>query len=227
MNCIQYRRSKLADARRSTPEALQHARGCPACMTFSRGADAFEQRLEAALLVPPPAGLAERVLRAHAVRARRSAWRFALAATILLVLGVFARLFLVSDAGLAWAVAEHVLAEPEVLAANQPVAPEQLALAFARVGGSVNGTLLDVRYHGRCNLAGGTGEHLVVDTPLGKATVILLPRASVVDTVRLARAGLITQIKPAGHGGYAISAQTDEVVELVEDLVQKSVSWDS
>ena len=73
MNCLEFRREKLANPRRPSEQAQAHAQVCPGCAAFARGVDEEEAQIERALSVPVPEGLSERVLlRPQGVK--RPAW---------------------------------------------------------------------------------------------------------------------------------------------------------
>jgi hypothetical protein len=52
VNCLEFRRGKLADPHRLSSEAQSHAEGCTPCSAFAREVDESEQALERALLAP-------------------------------------------------------------------------------------------------------------------------------------------------------------------------------
>src|SRR3972149_2788040 len=109
MNCLEFHRQKLADPRRLSGAAPAHPGDCPGCLACARSVDECERDLERALTTPVPEGLAERVI----LRQRgegRPAWRaWALAAGIVVAVGVgyvigssphpFARLAIAHAAG--------------------------------------------------------------------------------------------------------------------------------
>ena len=61
-NCLEFRREKLADPRHLSPDALAHLNECAACRGFAAEINENEARLAAALAVPVPEGLAERIV---------------------------------------------------------------------------------------------------------------------------------------------------------------------
>lgn len=74
MNCLEFRRDKLADPRQGSPEALAHLRECAACRGFARAVIEIEVRIAATLSVPVPEGLAERIILRRKTGARFSLW---------------------------------------------------------------------------------------------------------------------------------------------------------
>jgi hypothetical protein len=57
MNCLEFRREKLADPRRLSREALAHMGDCAACRGFAIEVNENEERIATALEVPVPEGL--------------------------------------------------------------------------------------------------------------------------------------------------------------------------
>ena len=88
MNCLEFRREKLADPRRLSEAAHSHAQECANCALFARSVDDEDAEMLRALSVPVPDGLADRVL-LRPKGAHRRAWRaWALAAGVFLGIGL-------------------------------------------------------------------------------------------------------------------------------------------
>ena len=116
MNCLEFRREKLADPRRLSPEAQTHPTGCPACAAFAREADETERELDRALLTPVPEGLADRII--FQSENPRPAWRaWALAASVVLAVALGFSGWNSKNASDQYArlAIEHVVMEPESL----------------------------------------------------------------------------------------------------------------
>jgi hypothetical protein len=194
LDCATCREMKLADPRASDPAVLEHLRRCPPCALFSSRIDAFEERLCATAEVPVPDGLAERVLlrRPRGGRLRRwyercldalggggrSAWfgpalggLTAGAALGIAVLVAYERRS--EPDPLARSIIAHVLSEPEVLQQNDRVPRARVIDTLARYGGRLEGPL-EVRFLGQCFIEGKMVDHLLVETPEGLATLILV-----------------------------------------------------
>lgn len=233
MNCLEFRRWALADPVHPGPEALEHEAACPDCAHFYLALRQQEEALYQALTVPVPEGLADRILLKR--RPRRFSdfrdirlWAPALAATLVLVLGL--SLLLpprgISPESLAAGVIAHVRHEPETLVAEQGVTLVKLAHAFARSGGDLLALPAEVSYAGRCPLpGGGHGEHIVMKTPQGKVTLILMPGKPLAAALRLFKDGLNVSVLPAGEGSLALVAETDAQVREAEAAIQRTVRW--
>lgn len=236
MNCLEFRRLTLADPHHPGPAALDHEAACPACARFYLDLRQQEEALYQALSITVPDGLADRILLGAQPRflARFTpvgVWLPALAATLVLALGLTFMLPRgMSPETLAAGVIDHVIHEPEVLAADEPIPQVKLARAFERGGGEFlrepGEAGIQASYAGRCPLpGGGTGEHIVLKTPQGKVTLILMPGKPVTDALRLFKAGLAVSVLPAGEGSLALVAESDALVRGTEANLQSMVRW--
>jgi hypothetical protein len=137
-----------------------------------------------------------------------TARRWALAASVLLV-GVLAASFFALQPrdALASAVVDHLSKEPDSWSKIQPIPRSALELVLAR-----SGVRLDqvesgsVVYANSCFLRGRHMPHLVVSTPTGPVTVIVLRGESVPERVEFEEgryAGVLLPV-PGGGGGIAV-----------------------
>lgn len=137
-----------------------------------------------------------------------TARRWALAASVLLV-GVLAASFFALQPrdALASAVVAHLSEEPDSWAKTQPIPRSALELVLAR-----SGVRLDqvesgsVVYANSCFLRGRQMPHLVVSTPTGPVTVIVLRGEAVPERVEFEEgryAGVLLPV-PGGGGGIAV-----------------------
>lgn len=81
-------------------------------------------------------------------------------------------------------------------------------------------------YANRCPLpGGGTGEHLVFDTPHGKLTLILMPAKRITHPVRLDKDGLTVSLMPAGEGSLALVSDNREQIGEAENWAKENLRW--
>src|SRR5215831_7120260 len=178
MNCLEFRREKLADPRGLSSDARSHAAGCPTCAAFAREVDETEQDIDRALKTPVPDGLAERII-FHSKRPR-PAWRaWALAASLVAALAVG---FFVgtsrqpTDTDLYARLAiEHVVMEPESFSIVSAVDTQAFQAAVQTFGADMRELPGKIRYVRLCPVEDGYGWHVVFETPQGLATLILVP----------------------------------------------------
>jgi hypothetical protein len=204
MNCIEFRRAVLADPRRLGAEAARHGEQCGACRDFyARGVEA-EARLAAALRVPVPEGLRARLLDRTAAARRASRW-LALAAS--LVLAVAIGLFVGSQRPdpLALAAIDFVVFdEAQAVADAKPTDWKELIRVTGEMGVSLPEQLGEMYYICVYPFVAGPAHHLLVKTPHGKVTLLLIPDRPVASRLAGSAYGLKAVILPAAKGGSVL-----------------------
>lgn len=226
MNCIEFRRLALADPHHPPPQALDHIQECAGCRDFIASAARTDTALAARIgRTPLPDGLADRVLlHVHGTQGLRTR-PWAIAASVLLVLAAaLAFTFAPDDAGLERAALAHVEEEPYNLTAQQNVSLQAVDDALATVGARRHGDIGVVTYLGTCPLPGGEGKHLVVTSPHGRFSLILMPAQ--IANRKVAEQGSHSAIaKPAARGTYAIVAGTTPHIYQIEKMLDQNISW--
>jgi hypothetical protein len=114
MNCLEFRREKLADPRRLSARGGGAPDDCAACRGFAAEINENEARLAAVLDVPVPEGLAERIVLRRKTGTRFSPRLGMLAASVVLTFAF--GILQWKDAGsqdYARLAIEHVMHEPE------------------------------------------------------------------------------------------------------------------
>lgn len=218
MNCIDFRREALAQPLRLAPAAEEHAGGCSACRAFLERQRELDAELYDALRVPVPDGLSDRVLVAQGIRQRKRPWLWALAASVMLAIGIgIAARPLLSGRELAGEALAHVTEEPQSFRISNRHAPDLLAVELAAQGVRLASALGEVTYAQLCPMAAGKARHLVVATAQGPVTLLLLPG----DTARRRRVlmqadGMTAIALPASKGSIAIVASNPEQALAVE-----------
>ena len=228
MDCLTFRRLKLAVPQAASAAQLQHERTCAACAAFARQIDAFERDLHDVATVPVPDGLAEQII----LSLQKPRWLdrsyLALAATVVLAVVASFTFYLAPDRNeVAEAFAAHVASEPEVLRERGSIEPAKLVAAFSRYGGSLAGPVGEVRHLGLCPILGVMAYHIVVQTEYGPATLILLPQTRASTARPLVREGFAVVVLPLQRGSLGILADTPERASKVESLIQSRVRWQS
>lgn len=226
MNCLEFRREKLADPRRLSGEAQTHVRECVACAGFAREIDETETRLADAFSVRVPEGLADRILLARH-RAWRTQWTsWALAAGLVMALAVVWNQVQVSPAErYARGAIEHVLMEPQFLTEVQAGAPAALQTAVEEFGGKMREPIARVRLVKVCPAGDGRARHIVLETPEGLATVILVPDKRVASAATAKANGMSALVQPTPRGHYVIVAGSQAATASVDRLLRNRVEW--
>lgn len=227
MNCVEARRALGAEPARRTPELEAHLRGCAECARYAAEVAAQDASIRRALAVPvPPAG---RQLWADAAAPRpRPRW-LALAAG-LAGAGVLAGVLWILQPreALATAVVGHMVYEPQAWAATHvPVPPEALGYVLGRSGIALAPDAPLVSYASSCFFRGWYVPHLVVQTPAGPVTVMVLRHEHVERPTPIDEGGYRGVIVPAGRGAFAVlapaavdAASLDEVIARVAAAVR-------
>lgn len=219
MNCLEFRRSALADPRRLGGEAAEHAAQCPPCEEFLAHALEAETRLAATLRVPVPEGLRARLLDRIAA-ARRPRW-FALAASLLAALALALALAWPRNDALALAGIDFVVfEEAQSIADATPTDMRVLARVARDMGVSLPEQLGEIHYVCVYPFVAGAAHHLLVKSPLGKVTLLLIPdRTAAVRAVGAAY-GLEAAVLPARAGSIVIIGESGRSIGRVETLLK-------
>lgn len=228
MNCLEFRRLKLADPRRLPEDALAHANDCAGCLAFARSVDESEAALERTLAVAVPEGLADRILLRQGGERRVSRRSFALAATVLLAAAaggiVIARRDKDSSHEARIAI-EHVLEEPQSLTSFYNADPERLATIVREFGGTLREPLGRLRYIKLCPVEQGSGWHIVFEAPQGLATLILVPGRPIGAAATASLGGFTARVEPVRAGYYALVTDSAASTTAVSKLIKQRVHW--
>ncbi len=228
MNCLEFRREKLADPRRLTAEAQAHLSDCAACRGFAAEVDENEARLAEVLDVPVPEGLAERIVLRRKTQTRFSPRLGMLAASLVLTFAFgFQQWRDFSSQDYAKLAIEHVMHEPESFTTVRSADPELFRRVMHTFGGEMQASLGKVRYMKLCPVPEGTGWHIVFETEDGKlATLILIPAKRMkADSEQAQVGGWNAVARPGGQGFYAVITDSPDNLAKVDELVRQKVRW--
>lgn len=240
MDCANYRRSVLADPRDENPQLRAHSESCPDCREYTLRLLRFEGRLERALRVTAaPAGPAtvvplRRPEALDSVRRRRRRGWLAMAASVLIAIVVAGGLWLGSSGpSLAADVVAHMAEEPEAWARTDiPVPAPDLARVLQNTHMRLKPDAVMVSYAASCLFRGHRVPHLVVQTSMGPATVMVLVHESVGKAVPFDEEGYRGVIVPVpGHGSLAVLVHDQQgdlsAVREIAARVQGAIVWTS
>lgn len=226
MNCLDFRRQKLADPRRLSDEARSHVASCAACAAYAAEVDETERALDRAFDVGVPEGLADRML-FESARPRRP-WRlWALAASVALVVAV--SLFSFDSAKdrnrYARLAIEHVVMEPESLSSLRNADAQAFRKVVAQFGGTVKEMPGTIRYIRLCPMEDGMGWHVVLDTPQGLVTLLLVPGKPLRKAQSASAEGWSAVAQPAARGYYAVVTGSASASAYAVRMLDECIDW--
>jgi hypothetical protein len=204
-----------ADPRTLPAEIAAHVEGCEACRRFRDEMLMLDGKVHAALELP-----LERFR-----QPLRPARRYALAASVVLALLVAGGLWVFRPStALAGEVVRHVEEEADSWNSHQSLPPEDVA-AILRKAGVQFDSPLPVVYGYPCPFRGHRVAHLVVQTPNGTMTVMLIPHERVMRRTGIEQDGMQGVLLPAGRGSVALLTRNGEISDALAEQIVSRVRW--
>jgi hypothetical protein len=246
MNHSEARLQIGADPSAIPPELAEHLAGCPECSQFQREMAVLDGQIRLAFELGPLGAIAaERAIAADAdselqtlasvssisdaSRARRpkrtSVWSgWALAASVA-VASMLAVWLLRPTDSLAHDVVTHVEYESGSWSSHEQISPADVKEALAKAGAELDMSSDKIMYAHSCPFHGHIVPHLVVTTPSGPVTVMVLPDEHVKKRMSFHEDGMSGVITPAPHGSLAVLMQGNENIDTAADEVVRSIHW--
>ena len=215
-------------------EQEAHLERCARCAEFAQSVAHDEAAIEQAMLVPVPEGLAARVLLRHGIRGPNRWSTLALAASLLVAVGVAFYFHEAPGPGdeivsaqrsganqRAVAAISYVLdREPQLLTENRAGDPKVMHAALSKLGLSLPANIGSVRYLGNSVLPDGSrGEHVVLQTPYGHVTLILMPDQFLASRVAVSDRNRQAIVAPRRDGCYILIADSSQTLKRVEAML--------
>lgn len=224
----QYRRALLTDPRGETPEVSEHRASCAECRAFGERLQRFESRVERALRIDASRSAQVLPFKRAAAPARR--W-YALAASVAAAFFVAGLVWLaVPRSSLAADVVAHMAGEPDAWNTREPVPDAELAAVLSNTHMQLSPGAGGVSYASSCTFHGHHVPHLVVQTPQGPVTVMVLVHEPVAKPQPFDENGYRGTIVPLpGHGSLAVLARGAQIpardVEGIAARVREAIVW--
>ena len=233
MNHEQYRRAVLANPRSTDPELEAHRAGCEDCRAFTDRVLTFEHRLVRALKVGTPNSA--KVLpfgSRNSARPTHGARWLALAASVAICFVVAAGIWLTPRSSLAADVVAHMAEEPAAWKTQAALSAGELAPVLRRAHISLDPKAPSVSYANSCEFRGQVVPHLVVQSPRGPVTVMVLTHESVSKARPFEEQGYRGTILPIPqHGSIAVLMRapgtTAAEIDAVAAQVRSAIVWGS
>ena len=224
MNCLDFRRRVGAEPFAYGGEIAAHRRDCPACARHQDELQAMDGLIARALAVETARIGRAKPAEPYLQPALTNRRLFAIAASLVVGLSVgLVLLVSVPRTSVAREVMDHILHEPGTTAATAPLPPAELAGVLDPDGTRLRLDIGDVTFAARCLFDGRVVPHLVVQTPEGPVTVLMLTHRTIRKPVEIDEQGYRGLVLPAPRGSLAIVGQgipnADEVAKKVFDAV--------
>lgn len=232
MNSTEFRRRLLIDPRAPDMAAAAQARVCADAPAQLAEALAMEDRIDAALDVPIPADLAERVLAAlptetapMRVPGLRRWWPLALAASVALVGWLSLTLLRAPGAtgALIAASVEHLAHEPYALTRSDRVPDALVARMFSEAGMHIDTTGLALSYLNRCPLDRRWSVHMVMPAPEGPVTVMYVIGAADIERMDARKDMFAVRTLPFAKGALVLLAESNRDFDRIESAWHRAM----
>jgi|SRR5271167_371531 len=227
-----YRRVILANPLDTDPEIEAHCAQCEDCRAFTERVIAFEQRLVSALKVTAPARAKILSFDSRAaVGLSKGRRRLALAASVAMAF-VAAGIWLTPRSSLAADVVSHMAQEPAAWQSHATLSAGELAPVLKRANMTLNPNAASVSYANSCSFRGQVVPHLVVQSPSGPVTVMVLIHESVSKARQFDEQGYRGTILPISHhGSIAVLMKepgtTPAEIDAIAAQVRSAIVWGS
>ena len=232
MNFSEFKKLIGSDPWNREPETLRARNSAPEFETTALEAEAFEEKLQSALLVQPPTDLLDQIKGISQKPVRQRTWMpLALAASLVIAVGAV---------GIVWKqsqqwdnvesyLADHYAHDGDKLLemSTEPVSEQDVVRIMASLGASAGqplaGRIKFIRY---CPTPQGRGAHFVVSTDQGPMTIILMPHLQVNDGEMVDFDQMHAFLVNFERGSAAIIGKQSQAVEKLEGLVRDSLKTD-
>ena len=241
MNCFEFRRLIFAEPRRLLSKQKQHMEQCVACAGLAKEVEGLEAKIHEAMMVPVPEALAERLLLRQKtgrspIKLGFSFGAWALAASLILAVAVTFHLDrktaqvdgqVIAAAALGSnhpgvAAINYVLDnEPKLLLKNQSGDIAVLLAAIEKMGLKLPADGTTVRYLGKCPVPNGEGDHVVMQTPFGHVSLILVPDQLFTSSVVVADRSMLALATPtrSRNGSLILVANSLSTLKRFEAIL--------
>ncbi len=229
MNFSEFKKLIGADPLNRDSETLRARNSAPEFEDAAAEAEAFEEKLQSALLIQPPADLLDSIKTISQQPAKRRNWiPLALAASLLITVGAVTLVWKQSHQ---WEsveayVADHYSHDGSKLVAQATdiVAQEDIDKIMAKLGATAGEQLSGrIKFIKFCPTPEGRGAHMVVSTDQGPMTIIFMPETQVTDGQMLEFDQMHAMLVNLEHGSAAIIGEQGQAVENLQAMVRESL----
>lgn len=231
MNCLEFRRQLLGEPSSKLAGLAEHRLLCQPCSQFANKVQAFEVGIKEAAHLQVPETLASRILlRQRLAQRRQSFWRrgvWAIAATVILTVGITLRVFMTPELGLEASVFAHVENETNHLHAHNNVSLAEANQKMQKYGVQLSHAVATMNFASPCPMRKGKGFHLVLQGESGPVTVLIMPNDHIDSRVATTDQRYQAVILPTKNGSMAIVAENATDVAQMETRLMSALQFQS
>jgi hypothetical protein len=229
MNFSEFKKLIGADPGNRESETLRARKSAPEFEAAAAEAEAFEEKLEAALFVQPPADLLSEIKSITRQPAKRRNWvPLAMAASLVIAVGTS---LIVWQQRHQWDSVEEYVADHysydgvELVAdATGTVTAQKITKIMDKLGAVADQQLADrIKFIKFCPTPDGRGAHMVVSTDQGPMTIIFMPKTPVTDGELIEfdqQHALLVELE---NGSAAIIGERSQVLESLEPVLRQAL----
>jgi len=234
MNFSEFKKLIGADPWNRDPETLRARNSAPEFEAAAAEAEVFEEKLQSALHIQPPADLLEGIkgisqeIESIQPAKQRSWMPLALAASLLIAVGAVGMVWKQSrqwDNVEAY-LADHYSHDGDALVANATdiVSEQDVVRIMASLNASADQQLAGrIKFIKFCPTPEGRGAHMVVSTDQGPMTIIFMPKTQVTDGELVSFDQMHAFLINLEHGSAAIIGKQSQAVESMEAVIRESL----
>ena len=234
MNFSEFKKLIGADPWNRDSETLRARNSAPEFEAAAAEAEAFEEKLQSALHIQPPADLLEGIKgisrEIDSIQpAKQRRWMpLALAASLLIAVGAVSMVWKQSQQwdNVEAYLADHYSIDGDALVAQATdiVSEQDIARIMASLNASADQQLSGrIKFIKFCPTPEGRGAHMVVSTDQGPMTIIFMPKTQVTDGEMVKFDQMHAFLVNLEHGSAAIIGKQSQAVESMEALVRESL----
>jgi hypothetical protein len=234
MNFSEFKKLIGADPWNRDPETLRARNSAPEFEAAAAEAEVFEEKLQSALHIQPPADLLEgiksisREIESIQPARKRNWMPLALAASLLIAVGAVGMVWKQSRQ---WDNVEAYLADHYshdgdtlVTQATDIVSEQDVVKIMASLNASADQQLAGrIKFIKFCPTPEGRGAHMVVSTDQGPMTIIFMPKTQVTDGELVRFEQMHAFLVNLEHGSAAIIGKQSQAVESMEAVIRESL----
>jgi hypothetical protein len=233
MNCLEARRTLLAHPAQPGADIDAHVSACSTCGQLAQDLHRLDREITDAASIRPPDGLAQRILLARRPTPPR---RYAIAAAIVAgtAIATMAATQLVGLPFVTNTIEAVGPAHPAAAAISEVAedairpgmpaaeASEEVDRVLRRLGLRLKPGEATVQYVGKCTVAAGDCDHIVLRTGDAQASVMIVPEYRFSGRMIVSDRRMIALVHPRGTGGYIVIADKPETARRIEKLFVRS-----